>query len=291
MAGARTSQRRKTSTHEAFWRHQGFLWAKIAVALCVALVALYFLDAPHVRPGPGGGTALGYGLGTLGAGLIVWLAALGIRKRKITAGHYSLKAWVSAHVYLGLSLIVIATLHTAFHFGWNVHTLAYGLMLLVIASGAVGVWAYVTLPNALSDNRGETTRKQMLALIEEIDTQMHEAAQPLSREDAAIVRLSLEQTEIGGGFWRRLLERYDDGATAEALRRLQPARARASGEIATALERIDGMMRRKAEVLVRARKQMHITALLEVWLFIHIPSTFALLAALSVHIVSVFLDW
>ena len=293
MAGARTqaSQRRKSATHESFWRHRGFLWAKIAVTASVIFVAIYFLDAARVRPGPSGGTALGYVLGTIGALLIVWLALLGVRKRAITSGHYSLKAWVSAHVYLGLSLIVIATLHTGFHFGWNVHTLAYGLMLLVIASGAVGVWAYVTLPNSLSDNRGETTRKQMLAQIAALDEQMHEAAQPLSSDDAAIVRLSLEHTDIGGGFWRRLFETYGDCANAEAITRLATARARAEGDIAASLDKIDELMRRKAEVLARARRQMHITALLEAWLFIHIPATFALLAALTVHIVSVFLYW
>jgi hypothetical protein len=36
---------------------------------------------------------------------------------------------------------------------------------------------------------------------------------------------------------------------------------------------------------------MRITAMLEVWLFIHIPATFALLAALTAHIVSVFVYW
>ena len=62
-----------------------------------------------------------------------------MRKRAITRGRWSLKAWTSAHVYLGLSLIVIATLHTGFQFGWNVHTLAYALMMLVIVSGIYGI--------------------------------------------------------------------------------------------------------------------------------------------------------
>ena len=290
MARAAQSKRRKTSTHESFLRHGGFLFLKVSTALCVAIVAAYvFQDA---RPRPGGGTILGYGLGTLGALLIVWLALLGIRKRAVSDGPYSLKAWVSAHVYLGLSLIVIATLHTGFHFGWNVHTLAYGLMMLVIASGAVGVWAYTTLPKALSDNRGETTRKQMLAQLAALDEEIHEAAQPLPRADADIVRLSLEKTDIGGGFWRRLLGRYGDCANLRALERLgRPALREAPDSDAAALGRVEELMRRKAEALVRARRQIHITALLEAWLFVHVPATFALLAALTAHIASVFLYW
>jgi hypothetical protein len=288
VAGGQT-QRRKTAAHESFLRHGGFLFAKVAVALSVIVAAAYFLvDA---RPHRGGGTVVGYALGIIGALLIVWLALLGLRKRAITDGHYSLKAWVSAHVYLGLSLIVIATLHTGFHFGWNVHTLAYGLMLLVIGSGAIGVWAYVTLPSALSNNRGETTRKQMLAQIHGLDEQIHEAAQPLQRDDADLVRLSLEATDIGGGFWRRLLGYYGDCANLRALERLRPARRDANGAEADALRKVSDLMQRKADALSQARRQIHITALLEAWLFVHVPATVALLAALSVHIISVFLYW
>lgn len=283
------SQRRRSASHESFLRHRGFLFLKISLLLCVAVTAAYaFQDA---RPRPSGGTPLGYFLGTLGALLIVWLALLGVRKRAISSGHYSLKAWVSAHVYLGLSLIVIGTLHTGFQFGWNVHTLAYGLMLLVIVSGMVGVWAYVVLPTRLSENRGETTRKQMLAQIHSLDEQIHDAAQGFQRQTAAIVRISLEETEIGGGFWRRLLARYDDCANGRALDEIRAVRRDALRGEAQALDDVAALMERKAEALALARRQMHITALLEAWLFVHVPATFALLAALAVHIVSVFAYW
>jgi len=52
-----------------------------------------------------------------------------------------------AHVYLGLSLLVIARC-TRLHFGWNVHTLAYALMVLVIVSGMFGAAAYAILPSS-----------------------------------------------------------------------------------------------------------------------------------------------
>ena len=288
MAGAQ-SQRRKTSTHESFLRHGGFLFLKAGLILCVAVVGAYV--AQKAYPRPGGGTPLGYVLGVVGALLIVWLALLGVRKRAVSDGHYSLKAWVSAHVYLGLSLIVVATLHTGFQFGWNVHTLAYALMLLVIVSGAFGVWAYVALPRALSDNRGETTRKQMLAQIHSLDELIHDAAQPLGRADADIVRLSLEKTDLGGGFWRRLIGYYGDCANRRAIQRLGPALKVSSGAEAEALAKVEALMRRKADALGLARRQIHITALLEAWLFVHVPATFALLAALTAHIVSVFLYW
>ncbi|MDA7788065.1 hypothetical protein N8940_02405 [Sphingomonadaceae bacterium] len=38
-------------------------------------------------------------------------------------------------------------------------------------------------------------------------------------------------------------------------------------------------------------QQMRLKALLEVWLFFHIPLTIALIAALIAHVVSVFYYW
>jgi hypothetical protein len=163
--------------------------------------------------------------------------------------------------------------------------------MLVIASGALGIWAYATLPQRLHGNRGETTRKQMLEALESLDKQLHDLGQPLDRDGAQIVRLSLEQTELGGNFWRRLTGAYGDCANRRALQRLKalpvpadPRQAEAIGKIATVLEQ-------KGDVLGLARRQMQITAFLEGWLFVHIPATFALLAALTAHIVSVFTYW
>ncbi len=179
-----------------------------------------------VQPRPNGGSWYGYTLGTIGVLLILWLTALGLRKRAMTSGRWSLKAWTSAHVYLGLSLVVIGTLHTGFQFGWNVHTLAYALMLLVIVSGIFGISVYAAIPRRMSDNREQMTQMQMLDGLRAVDRQLHDAAQTLAQRNAAIVQSSLEQDPFGGGIVARLTGRYPRCATAKA-----PVRAPMSARI------------------------------------------------------------
>jgi hypothetical protein len=283
----RQADRSDVRKHEGFLRDGNFRWLWIALAICAVSIAGYLMiDA---EPRPRGGTMYGYTLGTIGALLIVWLALFGIRKRLITTGVYSLKAWLSAHVYLGLSLLVIGTLHAGFHFGWNVHTLAYALMILVIVSGMFGAAAYAVLPERLSANRGETTQRQWLETIRSLDSQLRDAAQPLDRNEADLVRLSTEQTDIGGSLWNRVSGDYSGCKTRRAVEEL--ARIRRSGPANTSLDQIGALLKRKQETLAQARQNIRIKTILEVWLYVHVPVTFALLAALTAHIVSVFFYW
>ena len=239
-----------------------------------------------------GGTLYGYTTGTIAALLIVWLTMLGIRKRAMTQGNWSLKAWVSAHVYLGLSLIVIATLHSGFQFDWNVHTLAYALMLIVIVSGIFGVLAYSYLPRRLSENRAETTQKQMLEIVRALDVRLLQTAQPLDHKQAALVRASLEKTRLGGSFWNRATGIHLNCATRRARRKLARARRRTKdGAEAATLDALVNLLQQKSVTLTKIRRHIRLRALLEVWLYVHVPMTFALLAALIAHIVSVFFYW
>ena len=276
-------------SHEGFLRHRSWRWLKIAAFLSLIAIAAYFMA--DVQPRHNGGSWLGYTLGTIGALLILWLTMLGLRKRAMTAGRWSLKSWTSAHVYLGLSLIVIATLHTGFQFGWNVHTLAYALMMLVILSGIYGIIVYVTLPDELSDTRAEMTRPQMLEAVQQIDRQLQSVAQPLRIADTEIVRLSLNEDPFRGGFIRRISGRNRDCGNASALAQMRARRAEATPEEAKVIEQVVELLERKDSALARLRRHLRIRALLEVWLYVHVPLTFALIAALAAHIVSVFFYW
>lgn len=285
----RQTGRERHTLHEGFLRHANFRWAKISGGICLTLIVAYALI--DVQPRPNGGSWEGYILGTAGLGLILWLTALGFRKRAMTEGRWSLKAWTSAHVYLGLALIVIGTLHTGFQFGWNVHTLAYALMMLVILSGIFGITVYAALPSVLSNNREEMTQMQMLEGLRSLDRQLHDAAQPLPHDVASWVRESLEQDPFGGGLIRRLSGRYRNCATAKAHARVRAMTLGATPGGEGPLERIDALFERKGALLWRLRRHLRLKALLEVWLYIHVPATFALIAALVAHVVSVFFYW
>lgn len=289
-SGRRASTgRKRQSQHDGFLSHAGFKWLKISVFLCLVCLVSYFLV--DVQPRHNGGTWYGYTLGTIGAVLILWLTMLGMRKRAMTPGGWSLKAWTSAHVYLGLSLIVIGTLHTGFQLGWNVHTLAWALMMVVIISGIYGIYAYSTLPQALSSNRDEMTETQMIEALRSLDRQLHDAAQPLDRDSAALVQSSLEQDPFSGGLLQRIGNRYPGCATRNAQAQLRRARAYQPRMGDDPLDKVDNLLGRKEATLGRVRKHLQIKGLLQIWLYIHVPMTFALLAALSAHIVSVFFYW
>jgi hypothetical protein len=217
--------RRSSAKHESFLRHHNYFYLKFAGAVCVVALGIYVFT--HPAPRHNGGSWLGYTLGTISALLIVWLTMLGLRKRAITPGRWSLKGWTSAHVYLGLALVVLATLHTGFQFGLNVHTLAYALMMLVIVSGVFGVFFYATIPEKMSDNRAEKSAAQMLEEIAGLDNDLREAAQPLTEANALAVQSAIDRTKVGGGVWERLRSTHPGCATSAALATLQ-ANARAT---------------------------------------------------------------
>ncbi len=275
--------------HEGFLRHKRYRYLKAAVVISIVSIIVYlFVD---VEPRHNGGTWYGYTLGTISTLLIVWLMLIGLRKRAITPGHWNLKGWTSAHVYLGASLLVLATLHTGFQFGLNVHTLAYTLMVFVIISGFYGVYFYATTPRRMSDNRAQRSQAELLTAIRSIDRQLREAAQPLDPAYVREVKRAISKTKIRPGLFTSISATQKRCATTHALKRLRHAAPSAPEEMRRPLEDIMAILERKNALLLRTRRHIRFTTLLRLWLHFHVPLAFALLAALVAHIVSVFFFW
>jgi hypothetical protein len=281
--------RSRLGRHESFLVYGRFRYLKIACVAAAVSFLLYLVDSPYgFRYG---GSWAGYTLGAAGALLILWLMWFGYRKRSYLTDQGNLVAWLSAHVYLGLSLLVIATLHTGFHFGWNIHTLAYALMCLVIASGVFGVFSYVRYPQLMTENRHGTTMPQLLSRIASLNDQLCTAAIGVDDRTAALVERSVKATSLGGTSWQQLAGHYPNCATAAALTDIAEVPTNGRPELAAAMRQLRVLLHEKSQLLARARQDIKYKAMMDIWLYFHVPLSFALLAALLAHIIAVFYLW
>jgi hypothetical protein len=275
--------------HYSILEYAKFRWFKAAVVLSTAAAGAYLWHQPPLKPY--GGTWLGYTLGTVGAVLILWLLFYGVRKRRYRSTLGTVQGWLSAHVYLGTALIIIVTLHTGFELGWNVHTLAYVLMLAVIVSGFYGVFFYLRVPGAMTENLGEDTLDSIILRIADIDREMREKAMSLPDKLFALVDRSVRETRLGGSVMRLVSGRDPGCPTMAAVEGWAKSGMGLSGDAGRLGKEVYGLMLEKHELLQRSRRTLKHKALLDLWLYVHVPLAFALLAALAVHVIAVFIYW
>jgi len=287
------------------FRRSRYLWW--ALGLSVGSALLYSTQRGN-HP-PNGGTWQGYTLGTIGALLIVWLTLLGMRKRSYASTLGSVQGWTSAHVYLGLALLAVATLHSAVRFGWNVHTLAYMLMCAVIGSGIFGIYTYLSSPRQLAANSGGRPRSDLFAELFQLDNKGRELGRACDPAINIAVKSCIERTTIGGGVSAQLIGmdrswflRADSEGTGSRLVRNNDqqaviefvaervSRTAKRGEPAT-LQALIAVLCRRQAVLRRIRRDIRLQAWLRLWLYVHVPLTLALIAALIAHILTTFMYW
>lgn len=285
------------------FRRRRYLW--VAIIVTAASIAAYLLQDPQEPPN--GGTFLGYALGTVGALLIVWLGWFGIRKRRYASRLGSVQGWLSAHVYLGLALPIIALLHAGFQLGVNIHTLAFVLLLLVVLSGLYGVFIYMKYPQRVSENRGGASRPELFDQLADIDARSGRVAAALPASYAALVQSGAARTRLGGTLWSRLLgadnstialpnqgqaSAVSNAGQEAALDWLADEQSRADdADAAAKIGELSALLRNKRKLLRQIREDLRLQATMELWLYFHIPLTAGLLVALVAHIVTVFLYW
>jgi hypothetical protein len=294
--------------HQSFVNYRNYRYGTLAVVATLATIVAYVLDKPRVPAN--GGTWLGYTLGTAAGMLVIFLSLFGIRKRAFHSRMGTAIGWLSAHVYLGIAALVIATLHSGMHFGANVHTVAYVLMWVVTLSGCWGVYAYVRYPGLMTRQRGNLRRKELLQQIEELDQRSLGMA-AVTRRVEALIDDSVRRTDLEDpSFWSQLRGRdrsylmigaesasqpahlvpnFDNHALIEQLAEMRLA---APDETTRAtLQSLLECAGAKAALLQRLRRETTLAARLRIWLFIHVPVCCALLAALFTHVITVFLYW
>jgi hypothetical protein len=291
--------------HQSFVTIGRYRYALVPAVLAAACAGAYLLRSRVEQPS--GGTWLGLALGTIAAVLILVLMGYGIRRRTFRGRVGNATRWLSIHVYLGLCTVIIATLHCGFAFGRNIHTLTYALLCLVVTSGCWGVYAYLRYPALIVRVRGHTGREQLRRKIADLDMQAMALAGSLHSSLRELVIDAIRRTRVGGSLWTQLRAR--DQSTLMLSAPLHPGFARvvsnagqrtfiellatqhAAGgtpEVRQTLDKLLKVTGNKAVVQRQLQRDVQLQGLMQFWLYLHLPLSFGLLAALAIHIVSVF---
>jgi len=297
------------------YKHYRYL--KMSSMLMAVAILAYIIHHPSL--GPRGDTWLGYTLGSIGALqvlILLWYAVMSRRmpvlaERRETIAETQLKksnisdrrlklqplvkrnastlqGWLSAHIYLGLALLVIITLHTGFRFGGNIHTLTYVLLLAVVLTGLYGVYAYLRFPRMMTENLGEDRLSTLLADIAQLDQLARTNALRLPDEIGEVVRQASRETAITESFMELIQGRARRCATRTALDKLQGMNNHLNHVQDQIFRDISALLLRKESQLKRVRMELMYQARLKLWLHLHVPLAIGLLAALVAHITAVF---
>lgn len=306
-----------------FLEYRNYRYLKLAGLLVSIALLLAVLSPPSY-----GGTWLGYGLGIAAAALVLLLFWYGIRKRRVPRfadrrlGHRrrqmfaesqdnrrgsdrrkvrpedhwrhggTLQGWLSSHIYLGLGLLVLASLHSGLRFGWNIHTLVYVLVVLVVASGLYGTYAYLRYPRRINASLGGDTLDDLRLKIAELDELARVRALGLPDDINALVAAMRRHTRLGGNLLQQLRCRQRHCPTALALRTIE-ARARelVAGEQPRLMRDLYTVLLQKQQLVARARQVISLNARMQAWLILHAPLAVVLLAALFAHILLMLVFW
>ena len=264
-------------------------WFKIFIISLALLIISYIFYAYYQR-NPNGATFIGLLYGVLGLLAILLLMYYGIRKRTYNTTFGTLKGWLSFHIYIGVLTLVIVPMHAGFKFGINVHSLSFLLMVIVVLSGLFGTYFYINFPVKFTKYGKELLYDEFDDEINKFINQMY----ILSKKKSKFFVQKCEEAisygvPKGQKAWQIIFNIGSKNATSESdystqinkdLHKIQESER-------DDYQRLAVLSLQKIELQNRFLAQMRIKNILEVWLYIHLPVSFAMLVALTIHIVSV----
>jgi hypothetical protein len=262
----------------------GTLWRRIFwIALIVT--TLSYIEYSK-REFPHGGSAWGIAYGIAGTILILLLAFFGIRKRWYRSTFGTLEQWLQSHIYLGLLVVVILLFHTGGRFHDRVAVTALLMLAIVVASGIAGALLYAAVPRFLTEIESNLTADEISEQVNDLQRQMARIASQRSATFQDLYNELARETKppILAG-WRLVAPKHERRRDTQRRSKLVAAVPK---EEQDELRQMLVLSRQRQELLHRLVIQQRYKNILEAWLYIHVPFTFALLIIVAVHIAAVF---
>jgi hypothetical protein len=275
-----------TAGPKSFLTYRNFRYLKVMLLGLVACAAVYWWFEPV--GGRNGGTWTGWGLGSVAGLLMLWLLYFGVRKRAYFSTSADLQGWLSAHVYLGIGLIGVVLLHNGFQFAWNFHNVAFLLVFLVVLSGIIGIVTYSSVPGQMTRNRRGERIDFLYEQVADLNTEISSVALGLPDFYAKAAEISINETQIGGSWIRQFSGHDPSCGTGRAIKMIQEHHAELDDEQRSNIGRLVELLGRKAALLQRIRNDVRFKAIMDVWLFFHVPLSVASVVAVITHIIIVF---
>ena len=270
----------------SFLSYRRFFYLKLSSALVLICLTAYLIHEPIA--GHIGSTWLGYTFGGISAGLVLFLLWFGIQKRRYGQGT-PLSGWLSGHVYLGGALVIVATLHSGFELGPNLHSLTWLLMVMTVLSGVIGVIVYYRYPALLSASRRGLTDSEMLVQVDALDRQCEALGATLGNNvEGALFQSRSETSSMRAGC--HLSVRAKGAPLTHAARLLVERLCDDKNDHGRGRE-LHALLVRKETLLRDLRHQRHLLALMRAWLYFHVPLSVGLLVAMAGHVFLVFFYW
>ncbi len=142
--------------------------------------------------------------------------------------------------------------------------------------------------------------------LDDLDKRSVRAARDLPAEYAEFVDSGIRRTQLGATLWQRLRNEdqsrivlpgngskaVSNAGQEAALDWLAEKQSTAADpEVAAKIGELSALLRNKRRLMKQLAVDLKLQAAIEIWLFVHVPVTSALLLALFAHILIVFLYW
>jgi hypothetical protein len=277
-------------------------WALLTFVLLIVGSALYALYASHWPGGPSGRTWPGMLFGVAGTSMMIFAAALVIRKRTIRARLGSISWWLKGHIWLGLLSVPMILFHAAFRLGGWLEISLWGILAVVVISGIVGVALQNVIPRMMKlqfpsefipDQFAEICRRFLVAADDKImalcTPKVIEAA-VMSPADRAVA-VGTNPLDWLAGFYIRDVRPFlgpdpckDSSLASRERAQLEFERVRAS--LPENCWTTVNWLEESCEERRRLAQQERLYRLLHGWLRIHVPCSVALGVFTVIHVIS-----
>jgi hypothetical protein len=267
----------------------GTKWTAIGLAASGAIAASYMIHARSTSF-THGGSGMGLLYGALALALIGVLLFYGVRKRRYRSTFGTMEEWLQSHIWLGIVAFVAIVAHTGFRFQDRVAVALFVVVTAVVVSGIVGAILYKTVPRILTDVETDLTAEQISDQLNQISRSMARIASGKSatfqRIHASLLR---EVAPRPLAAWTLVLA----GPARRASQDVQGDWARMLGLVnASEQEELRQLLvtsRQQRELHKRLLGQQRYRNLLDVWLWIHLPLSIAMIVLILAHLAGVLL--